>query len=209
MKFFWIFSSLIIFLFLTNVALAKSEYGSIDVYYNNKFLDNSETAKPILKIGEPFRVKINLTVFQKSDVYFSLSCVQKESFKIIEGPTTQMEEYSEVSILDPNCSKEYEWILKPTDRWKGGSLPLDVYYTILAHGGTEPLVNSGFTIIYPYISNEYYEEKNSESENHQIPEVETPVEMKSPPASVSTPAFTFIGSIFTAALVFALAHKKL
>lgn len=192
-----------------NAASAKSEYGSIDVYYNNKLLDNSEIAKPTLKIGEPFTVKINLTVFQKSDVYVSLSCLQKDSFKIIKGPTLEMEEYSGVSILEQNSFKEYEWVLKPTDRWKEGFLPLDLYYAILAHGETEPLINGGFTIICPYISKEHYEEKNLESEKQEVTELETPAEIKSPPASVSTPAFTFIGSIFTAALVFALARKKL
>jgi hypothetical protein len=29
----------------------------------------------MLKIEEPFRAKINLTVYQKSDVYVSLSCI--------------------------------------------------------------------------------------------------------------------------------------
>ena len=42
------------------------------VYYNDKILPGNETAKPILKIGEPFNVGINLTVYQ-SDVYVSLS----------------------------------------------------------------------------------------------------------------------------------------
>jgi len=208
-KFLWVFFCLIIFLFLMNAASAKSEYGSIDVYYNNKLLDNSEIAKPTLKIGEPFTVKINLTVFQKSDVYVSLSCLQKDSFKIIKGPTLEMEEYSGVSILEQNSFKEYEWVLKPTDRWKEGSLPLDLYYAILAHGETEPLINSGFTIICPYISKEHYEEKTPESEKQQNTDVKAPEEKDYQSKTVSSPDFTSVSSIFISLLVFALARKKL
>jgi MAST domain-containing protein len=93
--------------------------------------------------------------------------------------------------------------VKPTERWKGGSLPLDIYYTILAHGDSEPLINGGFTVAYCTITNEYYEGEAPNSE-------EKPVSEKEPsPAStsVSTPAFTLASAISVFALAFALFRR--
>ncbi|AKB19710.1 sarcinarray family MAST domain-containing protein [Methanosarcina sp. WWM596] len=128
-----------IFILLTNIASASSPYGSIDVYYNDVLLPGKEVAKPTLDVGEPFRVKINLTVSQKSDVYASLSCMEKSSFEIIDGPTGRIGDYSKANILEANSTIEYEWMVKPTERWAGGSLPLDIYYEIYDHGSPEPL----------------------------------------------------------------------
>lgn len=203
MKLKWIFSLFIISLFIPYLAIAESPYGSMDVYFNEKILPGKEMAKPTLKVGEPFKVKINLTVFQKSDVYVSLSCIEKNSFEIINGPTLRIEEYSKVNVLEANSSKEYEWTVKPTERWKGGSLPLDIYYTILAHGDSEPLINGGFTVAYCTITNEYYKGEAPNSE-------EKPVSEKEPsPAStsVSTPAFTLASAISVFALAFALFRR--
>jgi MAST domain-containing protein len=190
-------------LLIPSVTLAESPYGSMEVYYNDKLLPGKETAKPTLKIEEPFKVKINLTVYQKSDVYVSLSCMEKDSFKIIKGPTSRIEEYSKPDILEANSSKEYEWTVEPTEKWSGGSLPLDIYYTILAHGDSEPLINSGFTVAYCTISNEHYEgetptSKKPESEN-QSTSGKPDSENSSSPASA--PAFSLVTAISALVLV--------
>ncbi|KKG09992.1 sarcinarray family MAST domain-containing protein [Methanosarcina sp. 2.H.A.1B.4] len=185
-----------IFLLLTNIASASSPYGSIDVYFNDKLLPGKELAKPTLDIGEPFKVKVNLTVYQKSDVYVSLSCMEKSSFEIVDGPTLKIEDYSKGDILEANSSKEYEWIVKPTERWKGGSMPLDIYYTILAHGDSEPLVEGGFTVAYCTISNEYYEGEIPTSEEQPVSETEHSS------TSASTPAFSLVTAISALVLVF-------
>ena len=50
---------------IPNVATASSPYGKMDVYYNGKLLPGEEIAKPILKIGEPFNIGINLNSLPK------------------------------------------------------------------------------------------------------------------------------------------------
>jgi len=200
-KFKLIASLLLVFLLMPNLAFAESKYGSMDVYYNEKLLPGKEVAKPTLDIGEPFKVKVNLTVYQKSDVYVSLSCMEKSSFEIVDGPTLKIEDYSNCDILEANSFKEYEWIVKPTERWKGGSMPLDIYYTILAHGDSEPLAEGGFTVAYCTISNEYYEGEIPTSENHPVSETEPSS------TSASTPAFTLAGAISVLALAFALFRR--
>jgi MAST domain-containing protein len=200
----WILFLFIILLIIPSSTIAKSPYGSMGVYYNDKILPGNETAKPILKIGEPFTVGINLTVYQKSDVYVSLSCMEKSSFVIINGPTSKIEDYSDGDVVDANSSKEYEWTIKPTDRWAGGSLPLDIYYTILAHGNPKPLVNSGFTVAYCTISNEHYKG-----------EVPIPKEQKTSekePSPTSKPAsmqdFSSVSTIAALSLVFLAFYRQ-
>nr|WP_048185762.1 sarcinarray family MAST domain-containing protein [Methanosarcina siciliae] len=190
-----IFSALLIFLLTSSVTLAESQYGSMDVYYNNKLLPGNEVAKPVLKIGEPFNIKISLTVNQKSDVYASLSCMEKSSFEIIDGPTLRIGDYSKANILEANSTIEYEWLVKPTERWAGGSLPLDIYYEIYEHGSPEPLVDGGFTVAYCTISNEYYEGEPPTSEEQPVSETEPSS------TSASAHAFSLAASILALMLV--------
>ena len=201
----WIFSLLMVFLLIPSITHVGSSYGSMDIYYNDKLLPGNEIAKPTLKVEEPFRVKINLTVYQKSDVYVSLSCMEKNSFEIINGPTLRIEEYSKGDILEANSSKEYEWTVKPTKRWTGGSLPLDIYYTILAHGDTKPLVNGGFSVAYCTISNEHYKGETPTSKEQPVSKTEA--SSTSAHTAASTPAFTFAGAISVFALVFVLLRR--
>lgn len=204
MKIIWVCFLFVFLLLIPSVVLAESPYGSMDVYYNDKLLPGKETAKPILKIEEPFKVKINLTVYQKSDVYVSLSCMEKDSFKIIKGPTSRIEEYSKPDILEANSSKEYEWTVEPTEKWSGGSLPLDIYYTILAHGKSEPLVNSGFTVAYCTISNEHYEGETPTSEQPKSENKSTQEQPSSENSSspASAPAFSLVTSIMALVVMF-------
>lgn len=199
----------VVSLFLVGIASANSSYGSIDVFYNDKLLPGKEVAKPLLKIDEPFKIRVHLTVYQKCYVSVKLSELDKNIFTIIKGPTSNMEEYYG-KVMEKNSTEIFEWDVKPTEKWSGGSIPIDFIYQIDELGaGGKTLVNSGFTVAYCTISNEHYEEENPESENQPVSGVETPAEIKSPSPSVSAPAFTFIGSIFTTALVSALARKKL
>ena len=58
-----------ILILLTNISSAYNPYGDIyeyDLYFNGKLLNTTEVPKPILKIGEPFNVKIDFVVYRKS-----------------------------------------------------------------------------------------------------------------------------------------------
>ena len=62
----------------------------MQIYYNERLLPGSETAKPTLKISEPFNVRINLTVYEKSEVSVMLSEIGDGDFVILEGFTKEM-----------------------------------------------------------------------------------------------------------------------
>ncbi len=51
-------------LFTSLIVVADSPYASIDVYYNDKLYPGSEIPKPLLKIGEPFNVRFDVTSYQ-------------------------------------------------------------------------------------------------------------------------------------------------
>jgi MAST domain-containing protein len=92
--------------------------------------------------------------------------------------------------------------VKPTEKWAGGSMPIDFVYQIDELGaGGKTLINSEFTIAYCTISTEYYKAEAPTSQ-------EQPVSKTEPSAtSASAPAFTFIGAISVLALIFFLFRR--
>ena len=170
-----------------NIAFAESQYGKIDVFYNDKQV-MGDMAKPTLKIGELFTVKIDLTVYQEYKVSGKLMELGSGNFEIIDGPS-EMDRYSSV-ILKPNESHAFEWTVKATDKWAGGSLPINFHYSIVEKGNPEPVINSEFTIAVPYISTEYYEGDTTPTTTTD-PDSPTSTD---DPTTPSTPAFTLLAT---------------
>jgi len=188
---------------LTGNAAADSPYGKMDVYYNNKLLPSIEVAKPVLKIGEPFTVGINLTVSQKSEVSVELSEIGEGYFEIINGSTSKTNIYR-ADVVEENSSVLYQWTVKPTEKWAGGSIPIDIVYQINDFKTGDILVNSGFTVAYCTISTEHYEgetptSKQPASENEST-SGKSASENSSSPAS--SPAFSLVTAISALVLVF-------
>ncbi|RXA20086.1 sarcinarray family MAST domain-containing protein [Methanosarcina sp. MSH10X1] len=201
----------VIFIFLVGIASAGSPYGSIDVYYNDKILPGKEIAKPLLKIGEPFKVRIDFTVHQKCYVSVKLSELGDKDFVIVDGPTSRMEEYYG-KIIEENSTEVFEWIVKPTESWAGGSVPIDFVYQVDELGaGGKTLVNGGFTVAYCTISNEYYEGETPTSEQpvseSQSTQEQQASENSSTPAA-SAPASSLLTAIMALALVFFIFSRQ-
>ena len=187
---------------LTGNVAAESPYGKMDVYYNNKLLPGTEIAKPVLKIGEPFTVGINLTVSQKSEVSVELSEIGEGYFEIINGSTSKTNIYR-ADVVEENSSILYQWTVKPTEKWAGGSIPIDIVYQINDFKTGDILVNSGFTVAYCTISNEHYEGETPTSEQpkseNQSTSGKPASENSSSPAS--SPAFSLVTAISVLVLV--------
>ena len=171
----------------------------MDVYFNERLSPASETPKPTLKIGEPFKVGINLTVNQKSEVSVMLSEIGDGDFVIMEGFTKKMNRYDS-KIIEKNSSEVFEWTVAPTENWAGGSIPINFVYQINDFKTKDILINSGFTIAYPYISNEHYESKVTIFEKQPVSETQSTPE--SQPAPRSAPAFSLVTAIAALAFVF-------
>lgn len=184
---------------LMGVVSATSQYGSIDVYYNDEILPGKEVAKPTLKIGEPFKVRIEMTLNQTSTVFVQVCSLGGNFFEVKEGPSEFGKTFY-IKSLDPG-KHVFEWTLVPTDEWAGGSIPINFWYQINLIEEDEPAVKGEFTVAYCTISNEHYEGKIPISEEQPVSETE------SSPTSASTPAFTLVGALSVIALVFALFRR--
>jgi len=192
----WILVGLIICLImLPGMASAKSQYGKIDVYYNGKHLPGTEVAKPTLKIGEPFTVAVEMTMYQDCKVYIELSDLGtglgSNIFVVTEGPSDMGESYDK--IFTQNETYIFEWTLKATDEWTGGTMPINFHYEIYVKDRYDPLVNSEFTIAVPYITTEYYE-------GDTTPPTTTTPESPTSTEDPATPAFSLLATAFALTL---------
>lgn len=185
-----------ILLLLIGIASASNRYVSIDVYYNDKILSGKEAAKPTLKIGEPFKIKIEMTLNQTCSLFMQVCSLGGNLFEVVDGPS-KFEKTKYIKSVDPG-KHVFEWTIKPTAEWAGGSIPLNFWYQINLPGEDKPVVNSEFTATYPYISNEYYKGETPTSKEQPTSKTETSPTSK--PASM--PDFSLVTAIATLALVF-------
>jgi MAST domain-containing protein len=185
--------------FLPSTATATSPYGKIyiyDVYYNDKLLPGTDVAKQVLKIGEPFNIKVNVTVYQEYEVSGKLTELSEGYFEVIDGPS-KMNRYSSI-ILMANESHIFEWTVRPTDKWAGGSMPIDFHYSFLEKNNPKPVLNSEFTVAYCTISTEHYKGEVPTSKEQTTSKAE-PIPTSKP---ASMPAFSLVTAIAALSLVF-------
>lgn len=193
----------LIFLLLVGIASAGSQYGSIDVYYNDKILPGKEVAKPTLKIGEPFKIKVEITLNQTSNLFVQVCSLGGNFFEVVDGPS-EFEKTKYIKSLDPG-KYAFEWTIIPTDEWAGGSIPINFGYQINLPGEDEPAVKGEFTVAYCTISNEHYEGKIPTSEqpaSETQPTPEQPASENSSASAASAPAFSLVTAISVLVLVF-------
>ncbi|MDD3246594.1 MAG: sarcinarray family MAST domain-containing protein [Methanosarcina sp.] len=182
-------------MFLINTVSASSPYGSMDVYYNEKLLPGEEVAKPLLNIGEPFKIKIVMTLNQTSRLFIEVDSIGSEfPYEVIEGPS-KFSEKKHFESLDPGVYT-FEWILRANEGWEGWSMPVNFWYQIHEEGEDEPAVKGEFTVAYCTISNEHYKGEIPTSEDHPVSETEPSSK------SASTPAFSLVTAISALVLVF-------
>ncbi|NOR47643.1 MAG: sarcinarray family MAST domain-containing protein [Methanosarcinaceae archaeon] len=199
MKTRWILVGLIFCsIMLSGMASAENQYYGIDgVYYNDEKLIG-DAAKPTLKIGEPFTVKIEMTLNQPSTLGFKLGSLGDNMYEVIEGPS-EFKRTKYFKLIDEG-THTFEWTLRPTDGWAGGTLPVNFWYQINMPGEDESVVNSEFTIAVPYITTEYYEGDPTPTTTTD-PESPTSADE---PTTPSTPAFT----LFAAALALSIVARR-
>ena len=58
-----------------------------------------------------------------------LSEIENGHFVILDGSTPKMDVYR-ADVMERNSTKSYEWTVAPTEKWTGGSLPIDLIYQI-------------------------------------------------------------------------------
>ncbi len=183
----------LIILFSTPVSSKSSDF-DIDVYYNDQLYPGASTPKPLLKIGEPFKLRFEMTCYKKNFLSVMLTSISEDDFDIIEGPTPSLGTGTRGTI-EANETRVFEWIVAPNEEWAGGSAPIDFFYQ-MTDLETKKVITSGrFTAAYVTISEEY----------HDGPEI-MPDDSDDQSSSPTTPTFTALAAVF--ALVVAIVLRK-
>jgi sarcinarray family protein len=190
------FVFLIHLLVLPGVSYAASNI-DVKVYYNSQLYPDASTPKPLLKIGEPFTLRFDVTSVNKGYLSVKLTELGENSFKITDGPILKIDEYLHTPI-EKNETISYEWKLETTDEWAGGSMPLDFVYQLNDYDTFDLTAQGEFTAAYVTISEEYYDGSETPAESSDDSSNES--------SSPSTPAFTALCAVF--ALVVAAIYKQ-
>jgi MAST domain-containing protein len=178
-------------------ASAESSNLNIDVYYNDQLYPSASTPKPLLKIGEPFNLRFEVTCYRKNYLSAQLWSIGNDDFVIIDGPTSSLGTGTR-GVIEANETRVFEWTVAPTEEWAGGSAPINFFYQMTDLETAEAITKGEFTAAYVTISEEYYD--GSEST------VNSTSNSKNESSSQSTPAFTALCAVF--ALVVAAIYKQ-
>lgn len=93
-------------------ASSESSNLKIDVYYNNQLYPSASTPKPLLKIGEPFKLRFEVTCYKRNDLSVMLWSIGNNDFDVIDGPTSKLGIASN-EVVEINETKVYEWTVAP------------------------------------------------------------------------------------------------
>jgi sarcinarray family protein len=189
----------LLFLLVLFSAPASSESSNlnIDVYYNDQLYPGASTPKPLLKIGEPFTLRFEVTCYKKNYLSAKLVSIGNNDFDILEGPTSSLGSGTRETI-EANETRIFEWTVAPNEEWAGGSAPIDFFYQMTDLETKKVITKGRFTSAYVTISEEYYEGPESTENLTSNSESES--------SSPTTPAFTALCAVF--ALVVAAIYKQ-
>ncbi|ETA67148.1 hypothetical protein MettiDRAFT_0561 [Methanolobus tindarius DSM 2278] len=173
-------------------ASSESSNLKIDVYYNDQLYPGASTPKPVLRIGEPFSLKFEVTCYKKNSLSAMLTSIGNSDFDIIEGPTSSLGSATHGTI-EENETRFFEWTVAPNEEWAGGSAPINFYYQMIDLDTRKTITRGEFTAAYVTISEEYYDgpESATESTSNSGNESNSP----------STPAFTALYAVFVLTVV--------
>ncbi|WP_370574403.1 sarcinarray family MAST domain-containing protein [Methanomethylovorans sp.] len=190
--------TMFLFVATSPLSVAKSDYVTIDLYYNNQLYPSNATPKPVVNIGEPFKVKFEITCYRKVYLSVQLTELGSDSFEIIEGPILKMDTYI-TRIIEPNETISYEWTLKPTESWAGGGMPLNFVYQLTDYEREITISQGEFTAAYVTISNEYYKPSYATTK----PGAQSPGDTTFP----ALPAFTLPAALAAMYIVYVLRRQ--
>ncbi|MBP1908815.1 sarcinarray family MAST domain-containing protein [Methanolobus bombayensis] len=178
-------------------ASSESSNLKVDMYYNDQLHPGASIPKPLLKIGEPFKLRFEVTCYKKNFLSVMLTSIGENDFDIIKGPTPRLGSFTD-EVMEINETKVFEWTVAPNEEWAGGSAPINFFYQMNDLNTAKLITTGEFTAAYVTISEEYYDGPGSTTDSTSNSEDES--------SSPSTPAFTALCSVF--ALVLAVIYKR-
>lgn len=176
-------------------ASSESSNLKVDVYYNDQLYPGTSTPKPLLKIGEPFTLRFEVTCYRENHLAVMLTSIGDNDFDIIEGSTSSLGIATHENI-EANETRIFEWTVAPNEEWAGGSAPIDFYYQMNDLKTARTITSGEFTAAYVTISEEYYEDLENAA---------SPTDDSGNSSSPTTPAFNAMCAVF--ALVVASIYR--
>jgi len=129
--------TIFLFVAVSPLSVAKSNYATIDLYYNNQLYPSNATPKPVVNIGEPFKVKFEITCYRKVYLSVQLTELGSDSFEIIE------EAYGTLKYKDSLISVKI--IYKNDD--VNGYINTKIYYLNNIEGDEHPIIDADNMIV--------------------------------------------------------------
>ena len=180
-----------------NVGAVENDLVEYEVYYNGRVTTVYDAE---LKVGEPATIKA--VVYLKKNVDVSTGITASgfgfknvdQPFEVIEGPS----EFTETArVFDHNAGETvtFEWIVQPTDKAAGWTIPLNIDFTFYDRDEKE-YENPYFTVAHIMVHDEH----------HSGP-APTPTRTTSDPSSTDqppsqgSPGFGAAGALLGIALV--------
>ncbi|WP_370575013.1 sarcinarray family MAST domain-containing protein [Methanomethylovorans sp.] len=191
-------SILCLLVIFSSPASSESPYGKIDVYYNDQLYPGNSTPKPLLKIGEPFKLRFEVTCYRRNFLAVQLWSIGNDDFIILDGPTSSLG-IGTRGTIEENETRIFEWTVAPTEEWAGGSAPINFYYQMTDLERPITLASGEFTAAYVTISNEYYGPSSAITK----PGAQFPGDTTSP----ALPAFTLPAALVAMCIIYVLRRQ--
>jgi sarcinarray family protein len=145
-------------------------YGSVHAWLRTSDGEwENATAHPILKRGESFEIKINVSI--KTDlrvVYLTLHEFGTPVFEVITGPSTVEQLLEHWGSIQSYQSWSYLWKMRvrANTSWVNGYSPLEVYVQFTKNDADDSSVT--FDILNAFIVNELWEHYSAETDNENF-----------------------------------------
>jgi sarcinarray family protein len=181
----------ILLISISNCTAAENEFGIVTAWSND---EPATVEGMVLKINEPFTVKVTIESKIDGNIYVLLSEPGvTTAYEVIEGPS-EMDEYIDNMNIESGWKTTYIWKLKPNGDWTNGNAPINLF--VQFNNAHDDVRKIRFTIANPHILDEQYSGFN-------IIPIRTATDPSSTdqPPSQGSPGFGVAGALLGIALV--------
>ncbi len=141
----------IILISISNCTAAENEFGIVTAWSND---EPATVEGMVLKINEPFTVKVTIESKIDGNIYVLLSEPGvTTAYEVIEG-ASEIDEYIDNMNIESGWKTTYIWKLKPNGDWTNGNAPINLF--VQFNKAHEDVRMIEFTIANPHILDEQY-----------------------------------------------------
>ena len=146
-----VFTLSILLICISNCTAAENEFGIVRAWSND---EPATVEGMVLKINEPFTVKVTIESKIDGNIYVRLSEPGvTNAYEVIEGPS-EIDEFIDNMKIESGWKTTYIWKLKPNGDWTNGNAPINLF--VQFDQSFDDIRKVQFTIANPHILDEKY-----------------------------------------------------